>query len=109
MHRFIIAAALGLGLLSAGGTANVASAGSGASATLHERAEGAPTLGLVHYQRHGHHGPYRYVAPHHHRWYAPTQSHRGYHSHYHGQRHGHPQAWHSRDRNRESRRHDWRG
>jgi hypothetical protein len=109
MRRSLIAAALGLGLLAAGGVASVASAG----ALVHPAPDGIGSAGPVaatpvHYQRYGYHGPHRFAAPPHHHWrHAPAPWHRGYRGQ--GPRHGHPQAWHPRDRYRESLRRDWRG
>ncbi|TCH96833.1 hypothetical protein EJV46_19890 [Roseococcus sp. SYP-B2431] len=71
MSKFFIAAALGLGLLSAGPAANAATA-----LRVDAHAEVTP----VHYQG-GHHG--RHYAPprrHHHHHYAPPPRHYGWHA-----------------------------
>jgi hypothetical protein len=85
MRRLLVAATLGLGLLSAGGLAAGAAAGPlGDGADAHAASAGRP-LTPAHYQRgfqhHGHHRPHFAPPPRHH-WYrvAPPSWHRNGHA-----------------------------
>jgi hypothetical protein len=75
MRRFLVAAALGLGLLSAGATPN----GAGAAPFPQE----GPAVALVHGPHWRHYAP----PPRHHHWhrYAPPPRHTGWHRPHHDQ------------------------
>lgn len=87
MHRLLIAAALGLGLLAAGGTQAPADATAFGATAQPARIQADALLMPVQYQRHGYGGRHHYAPPprhfqrHHHA--APPRHHRSYHGYRH--------------------------